>query len=116
MKQWYFKLPEFKPVVGFEFQFEGGPPEKTYLHFCKITEVVAGKKITYSWRFDGYEGISCVTFELFTEGDKTRLRLTHAGLETFPAINDFARKNFEEGWHYITGTSLKNFVETATIA
>ena len=23
MKQWYFDIPEFKPQVGFEFQFEG---------------------------------------------------------------------------------------------
>jgi uncharacterized protein YndB with AHSA1/START domain len=24
MKKWYFDIAEFKPEVGFEFQFEGG--------------------------------------------------------------------------------------------
>src|ERR687888_1819355 len=106
MKQWYFDLAEFKPEVGFEFQFEGGKDDKRYLHLCKITEVVPNKKLTYSWRYDGYEGNSFVTFELFDEGSKTRLKLTHEGLETFPAIADFAKENFVEGWTYLIGTSL----------
>lgn len=93
MKQWYFDLPEFKPEVGFEFNFLAGEENKEYLHLCKVTEVIAGKKLTYSWRYDGYEGNSFVTWELFAEGDNTRLKLTHAGLETFPANNpDFAKK------------------------
>ena len=56
---------------------------------------------------------SFVTFELFDEDGKTRLKLTHEGLATFPvtANNDFAKINFEEGWAHITGKSLKEFVE-----
>jgi uncharacterized protein YndB with AHSA1/START domain len=112
MKQWYFDLAEFKPVVGFEFEFTGGPPEKEYLHKCKVTEVIPGKKLTYSWRYEGYEGNSFVTFELFSEGNKTRVKLTHAGLETFPASNpDLVKENFAEGWTDIIGRSLKEFVE-----
>lgn len=113
MKQWYFDLAEFKPEVGFEFQFTGGPsPEKQYLHLCKITEVISGRKLAHSWRYDGYEGISFVTFELFAEGEKTRLKLTHAGLETFPKENpDLAKDNFVAGWTDIIGRSLKEFVE-----
>jgi uncharacterized protein YndB with AHSA1/START domain len=112
MKQWYFDLAEFKPEVGFEFQFEGGSKDKTYLHLCRVTEVIADKKLTYSWRYDGYEGNSFVTFELFDEGDKTRLKLTHEGLETFPTGNkDFAKESFAAGWTQIIGTSLKEFVE-----
>jgi uncharacterized protein YndB with AHSA1/START domain len=113
MKQWYFDLTEFKPEVGFEFQFSGGPaPERQYLHLCKITEVIPCKKLTHSWRYDGYEGISFVTFELFTEGNNSRVRLTHAGLETFPKENpDLAKENFAEGWTDIIGRSLKEYVE-----
>jgi uncharacterized protein YndB with AHSA1/START domain len=44
MKHWYFDLTEFRPEVGFEFQFYGGTEEKKYLHLCRITEVVVGKK------------------------------------------------------------------------
>ena len=114
MKQWYFPLPEFKPEVGFEFSFTGGPPEKEYLHLCKVTDVVPGKKITYSWRYDGYEGNSFVSFELLAEGEKTRLKLTHEGLETFPESNPhFAATNFIAGWTHIFGSSLKAFLEKA---
>jgi uncharacterized protein YndB with AHSA1/START domain len=113
MEQWYFKLKEFKPEVGFEFEFEGGPPEKTFLHLCKVTEVIPGKKLTHSWRYDGYEGNSFVTWEVFDEGDKTRVKLTHAGLETFPAIPEFAKENFVMGWTDILGRMLKEYLEKA---
>src|SRR5688500_16558651 len=111
MKEWYFDLSEFRAEEGFEFEFSGGTEEKTYLHLCKVTEVVEGKKLTYSWRYEGYPGNSLVTFELFPEGDKTRVKLTHAGLETFPALPDFAKENFVEGWTSIIGTQLKDFIE-----
>lgn len=112
MKQWYFDLPEFRPVVGTQFTFKGGPPEKNFLHICIVKEVVEGRKISYSWRYDGYEGDSLVTFELFREGDNTtRLKLTHAGLETFSPIADFAPSNFEKGWTSLIGKLLKEFLE-----
>lgn len=112
MKKWYFDIAEFKPEVGFEFSFEGGDENKTYVHLCKITEVIAGKKLTYSWRYEGYEGISFVTFEQFEEGEQTRLKLTHEGLETFPADNPaFARENFAAGWTEIINKNLKEFLE-----
>lgn len=111
MKQWYFDLTAFKPEAGFEFQFTGGTPENQYLHLCKVTEAVTRKRLTYSWRYDGYPGISYVTFELFAEGINTRLRLTHSGLESFPPEPDFKKENFAEGWTYIIGTSLAEFLE-----
>jgi uncharacterized protein YndB with AHSA1/START domain len=115
MKKWYFDLAAFKAEPGFEFQFIGGSESNSYLHLCKVTEVIFGKKLTYSWRYDGYAGISFVTFELFDEGDKTRLRLTHAGLETFPANPDFAKENFAMGWTDIIGRSLREYLEGTNV-
>lgn len=112
MKQWYFDLPGFRAEVGYRFQFEGGPPEKIYLHLCEVTEVVPNQRLSYSWRYDGYEGNSFVTFEIFPEGGKTQLRLTHRGLHSFPASNpDLAASNFKQGWTEILGTSLAGFLE-----
>jgi hypothetical protein len=70
------------------------------------------KKLKHSWRYDGYEGNSFVTWELFEEGEKTRVKLTHEGLETFPMNNpDLAKNNFVMGWTEITGTLLPNYLQ-----
>jgi uncharacterized protein YndB with AHSA1/START domain len=111
IRQWSFDISEFAPKVDFEFQFYAGGDDEKYLHRCKITEAVPGRKLAYTWRYEGYEGDSLVTFELFPEGDRTRVKLTHAGLDSFPKLPMFAKKNFMEGWTQIVGTSLKDFVE-----
>ena len=112
MRQWYFDLKEFKPQVGFEFEFVVEHEGNSYHHLCKVTEVVPQKKIAYTWRYKGEPGDSLVAFELFAEGDKTRLKLTHSGIEMFPKTPAYARKSFEAGWTAIIGTELKKFVET----
>jgi uncharacterized protein YndB with AHSA1/START domain len=111
MRVWYFDLKEFKPEVGFEFEFTVEHEGTKYHHLCKITEVIPQKKIVYTWRYAGEEGNSLVTFELFAEGGKTRLKLTHDGLETFPKLPAYAKTNFEKGWTEIIGSSLKQYVE-----
>jgi uncharacterized protein YndB with AHSA1/START domain len=87
VREWYFDLKDSKP------------------------EVIPQRKIAYTWRYEGHEGDSLVTIELFPDGDKTRLKLTHEGLETFPKTPAFARENFEKGWTAIIGSELKEFVE-----
>lgn len=116
MRQWYFELKEFKPEVGFEFEFSVEHKGMNYHHLCKITEVIPQKKLVHTWRYKGHEGDSLVMFELFADGDKTRLKLTHEGLETFPKTPSFARKNFMEGWTQLIGSSLKEFVESGDAA
>ena len=111
MRKWYFDLKEFKPELGFEFEFSVEHEGMTYHHLCRVTEVVPQKKIAYTWRYKGEPGDSLVTLELFAEGDNTRVKLTHTGIETFPKTPAYARKNFESGWTAIIGTELKQFVE-----
>jgi len=111
MREWYFALEDFKPEVGFEFDFIVEHEGNSYHHLCRITEVVPQKRIAYTWRYKGEPGDSLVTIELSPDGAKTRLKLTHAGLETFPKTPAYARKNFEQGWTAIIGTELKQFVE-----
>jgi uncharacterized protein YndB with AHSA1/START domain len=111
MREWYFDLKEFKPQVGFEFEFSVEHEGTTYHHLCRVTEVIPEKKIAYTWRYKSEPGDSLVTIELFAEGDNTRLKLTHTGIESFPKTPAYARKNFEQGWTAIIGTELKQFVE-----
>lgn len=112
LKQWLPFFPEFEAKVGFETRFVLGRDEDhQYTHICKVQEVIPHKKLTYTWYYDGHSGRSHVTFELFKNGEKTKVVLTHTITQAFPEDNpDFAKKNFAEGWTY-TIDGLKNFVE-----
>lgn len=111
MREWYFDLEDFKPEIGFTFEFIGECEGVKYLHLCEVTEVESGTKITYSWKYRDYPGSSYVTWELFPEGDSTKLILTHKGLDTFPPHKDFTRESFTGGWTHFLGTALKKFLE-----
>jgi uncharacterized protein YndB with AHSA1/START domain len=117
MKQWYFPmLEEFAPEVGFETRFDVGHNGKVFVHIWKIKEVEPLKKISYEWKFGGYPGDSEVSWELFPEGEGTRLVLTHTGIESFRGDlhPDLAAHNFVAGWTDFIGTKLKDFVEEET--
>ncbi len=111
MREWYFDLKEFKPEPGFEFRFVVEHQGNTYDHRCKVTEVIPEKKLAYTWRYEGQPGNSLVTFELFPKGNRTQLKLTHQGLESFPRLPAYARENFLNGWTEIIGSSLRQFLE-----
>lgn len=112
IRQWFSNLSNFKAQIGFEFSFlEGRDQDHLYNHLCKVTEVIPFKKLAYSWQYEGYDGYSEVIFELTDMGNKTKLTLTHTGLDTFPQIDDFKAENFAEGWTSITDSTLKNYVE-----
>lgn len=115
MKDWYFDLSDFKSEVGFDFTFNGENEGRVFVHVCKVIEVDPEQKLTYSWAYKGLQGTSYLTFELAAEGEGTRLKLTHEGLESFPDDNDFKRQNFIDGWTHILGTSLKDFLEKGNI-
>ncbi len=108
MKQWYFDTTGFRPEVGAEFSFSAGKEGSKCVHLCRITEIIPGKKISYSWRYEGEEGNSLLTWELFDEGASTRLKLTHSGLESFTIHK---KENFVEGWTYFLDTALPKFLD-----
>jgi uncharacterized protein YndB with AHSA1/START domain len=111
MRQWYFDLKEFKAEIGSAFEFVVEHEGNSYHHLCEVAEVIPQKKMPYTWLYKGEPGDSLVIFELFPEGNKTRLKLTHTGIETFPQTPAYARKNFEAGWTAIVGSELKQFFE-----
>ncbi len=112
MKKWYFDIPDFQLQIGAIFHFEGGKEGRRYIHECEIVEIVPLKKLKYSWKYQGYTGLSFVTFELFDQGDTTLLKLTHEGLHSFPRDNpDFVRDNFVGGWNYLIHESLQEYLE-----
>lgn len=111
MKKWYFDIEEFKAEPGFQFEFYGGDEQTKFLHLCQVREVIPNKKLSYTWRYDGYGGETLVTFNLIDLEDSTKIVLTHEGFETFPDNPAFRKENFQEGWKSIVSQNLKNFLE-----
>jgi uncharacterized protein YndB with AHSA1/START domain len=117
IKHWSFTIPDFKPEVGYDFTFDGENEGRKFVHLCRITEVVPERKLAYSWRYEDVVGISHVSFELFAEGQRTRLRLTHEGLENLAhAGKDYLRSNFEAGWTSILDKGLASLLRRAEMA
>ena len=113
IKLWSFTITEFEPRVGFDFTFYGEQDTKRFVHFCRITEIIPERKLVYSWRYENVIGISYVSFELFPEGNKTRLRLTHEGLENLAhAGPQYVRTNFMAGWTSIFDQGLAPLLGT----
>jgi uncharacterized protein YndB with AHSA1/START domain len=112
MKDWYFDLQEFVPEIGYEFQFLGGDTNGTqYNHLCVITEAIPLRKLAYSWKYEGYEGLSIVHFKLLDEEGKTRLDFLHEGVSSFPSSNPaFAVHNFEVGWTHFIENALPYYL------
>lgn len=113
MRKWYFEnIPDFKPEIGFKTQFNVQSEERNFLHIWKVTDVLPQKLIKYNWKFENYTGESTSAFELFKQGDLTKLRLTVEILEDFPEdIPEFKRESCIEGWKYFLNNRLKEFLE-----
>ncbi|HEV9035592.1 MAG TPA: SRPBCC family protein [Puia sp.] len=117
IRQWSFDIADFEPEEGFDFTFDGEKDGERFVHLCRVTEVVPGKKLAYSWRYENVRGVSHVTWELFPEGRKTRLRVTHEGLEKLAHAGEpWARHNFEAGWTAIFDQGLRSWLQQAPMA
>lgn len=113
MVKWFFdNIPSFKPETGFKTQFNVVSGERNFLHLWEVTKVIPEKKITCNWRYEGYEGLAEVTFELFEKGNSTNFKVTAEVKEDFTdGIPEFERESCVGGWEYFIQGSLKNFFE-----
>jgi len=113
MRQWYFEvLPAFQAEPGFKTQFTISNEGRKFTHLWEITEVIPLKKIAYRWEFEEYPGEGLVEFELFAEGDSTRLRLTSSVIKDFPDdIPEFKRESGVTGWKYFIHERLKDYLD-----
>lgn len=113
MKKWFFdNIPHFRPEVGFQTTFVVDAGERKFTHQWTIIKAVPNKKISYDWTYAECEGECVVTFEVFEEGNNSSLRLTAAGLETFPDdFPEFTRESGEAGWEYFIKQNLKKYLD-----
>ena len=113
MRQSFFEnIPDFKPKIGFNTQFEVQLEDRTFTHLWKVTEVIPLKKITYNWKYKECPGDSFVIFELLEENGKVNIRLTTKVIEDFPdRIPEFLRESCVQGWHYFIRERLTDYIK-----
>ena len=113
MCKWYFNnIPDFKPEVGFETQFNVQSGVRNFMHLWRVTEVIPLEKIAYSWTYEDFAGKAFVEFQLTDKDDKTLLTLKSYGIESFPQdIPEFKRESCQAGWDYFIKDSLKQYLE-----
>ncbi len=112
MEQWLMKS-DFKPIVGYQFQFNSKPiPQLDFdgTFYCTVLEVVPLKKLTYSWKSGpGERNIridSIVEWVLNAKENGTELVLKHSGFSLVDNLPMYAGLN--DGW-------LKNMHKIAAL-
>ena len=112
MPKWFFEQIEaFKPELGFETTFTVHNAGKDYPHRWRVTEVVPQRKLAYDWHHPGFPGAAVVTWAIAPAAEGTNVRVTHAGIETFPQDDPaFTRESGIRGWEHFLDR-LKAFVE-----
>lgn len=113
LKKWYFPVQNYVFEIGKEFTFYESDSSHHYLHQCQFLNIIPQQLIEYSWAHPNHsKGSSVVKWELKDEGGtKTKLTLTHTGIENFEDVGpDFSKANYEMGWNAIVKTTLRNYL------
>lgn len=113
MVQWYFtQIPDFKAELGFTTQFNVEAPSRDFLHIWKVTDVEKGKKIVYSWEFEGVPGKGLTAFTIEGDDSKSELTLLNTGLNSFPdKYPEFTEESCIGGWTYFIHEQLVKYLE-----
>lgn len=110
LKKWYFPVENYDFKTGSEFSFYESADSKNFLHQCRFLNIIPDKLIEHTWTHpEQSKGNSTVKWELAAEGDKTKVTLTHTGIESFADAGDaFSKANYEMGWNAIVKGNLRN--------
>jgi uncharacterized protein YndB with AHSA1/START domain len=98
LEQWLMKNEGFKPVEGQKFQFRAKPVFGWKgIAYCEVLKVDRPRVLSWSQR--GNEGSAerfVITWTLTPEGEGTRLRLVHDGLEGLRGV--MLKRFMGSGW------------------
>lgn len=112
MKQWFFEvMPDFKAEVGFQTSFTLSNEGRVFPHNWKVVSVVPEESIAVEWTFDGYPGVSLVTYEISGDEKSSHIKLTAKALQDHPTdIPEFKRESGVGGWKYFINDRLVNYL------
>ncbi|MES2417076.1 MAG: SRPBCC domain-containing protein [Bacteroidota bacterium] len=102
MEQWLMKN-NFKPIIGFDFQFRTNPISSLDfdgIFYCRVLAVIPFKKLSYSWSSGPGEGEitldSVVVWKLEATEKGTLLFLEHSGFDKKENLNFY--QGLADGW------------------
>lgn len=112
MRKWYFEqIEDFRPEVDFETGFDIEVNGRIFGHRWRVTDVVPGTSITYTWRYEGFPGLGTTEWKLSKTATGSRLVLTSSGIESFSQdIPEFTRESGQAGWEYFIQQKLPEFL------
>ena len=112
MRQWFFdNIPDFKPEVGFKTTFPVQSTDREFVHLWEVVAVDPGNSITVKWQFEGFDGVSLVTFDLEEQDSGTELTLTAKETKPFPReVPEFKRESGVAGWQYFIEQELAKYL------
>ena len=84
---------DVRPVVGHRFELDMGQWGK---QACEVVAVEPEKLLRYRFATGSLDTL--ITWELFAEGAKTRLRLTHEGFDLSSPMGKQALEGMGRGW------------------
>jgi uncharacterized protein YndB with AHSA1/START domain len=84
---------DVRPVVGHRFELDMGQWGK---QACEVVAVEPEKLLRYRFATNSLDTL--ITWELFAEGDRTRLRLTHEGFDLDSPMGRQALEGMGKGW------------------
>ena len=113
MRRWYFEaIEDFRAEVGFETSFDVDSGGRVFRHLWQVTEVVPGRLLTYTWRYEGYDGVGATEWKLLETSAGSKLVLTCTGIQSFPQnIPEFTPQSCRAGWEYFLHQRLPAFLE-----
>ena len=114
MRQWFFdNIPDFKAKVGFQTTFDIHNEGRLFRHEWKVLEVQPEQSITTQWTFEGYEGVSHVTFSIDGIGPSHAVTVKAWAVEDHDtSIPEFRRESGVGGWTFFMNERLKGFCES----
>lgn len=114
MQIWFFfELRSFEPSIGFETEFEVEHESRTYLHQWNVVEAVSPSRLVLDWQYEHCQGKGLVEFDLSTEEDGSKIKVTNSIVEAFPSDDPaFTRESCEGGWTFLMNR-LKGHAESS---
>jgi uncharacterized protein YndB with AHSA1/START domain len=113
MRRWFFaNIEAFEPYEGFKTKFTIENEGRSFPYVWKVTKAAPMRLLSYTWKYQKYQGDSEVIFELSKQHHQTKLTLTHQVTASFQeGIPEFSRQSCKSGWMFFIKQELKRYLE-----